>query len=380
VIVGSSAVDPVTGEMAAATDDTSNSGSCPRVSRPIGIDKVALAFDIVSDGGRFRRELEVLGHRFWLNNFGTRASFELNPSRMIDPFGSGLATVDEALESIGHAWDIVKSHVTPVGEVSSSAVTRLDLARDFTGVREPAVYLQALALLDRPYQQDQQYWTDRHTGEVNSVRVGSKANFVRMYRKDLQAPRTVQPGTIRWEWQGRSRRLKDCGILTLGHLTSATVEQIAQERWSWSKAGTPVAVTSDPFAVFERLGYSDTVAASLFCDNHRMVTTGALPPTDYRRKRLKDFHAAHGLVVSRELGPGATGGAFVQYLDWDTCMAVALPMIPAVVSPPSNIGGEPRSWHRPLLEPVMEPTGPEPRISSAFAPAAGEPSRMKSVA
>ncbi len=330
--------NPASGTANNTRQDCSSSVYCSRNSAAVGVDKLTLRFRTTSstmERPRFHREVEYQHHRFWIDAYGLYARVEFNPSRIIDPYGVSLASVEDTIPATEGVWGLVNAHVSSSGPLSSAEVTRLDLARDFGGVQQPASFLRAVSVLNRAYQDDPHFFTDACTGDIKSLMVGSKDNRVRLYRKDLESPGVAPPGTIRWEWQGRGRPLDRYGIESFGDLTPQLAQQIAEDRWDWSKMWTEVAMVPDPLAAFDALGLSETVTSRLFVGQLRLSTQGVWPSSPYARKQLRDHIGEHGFIMEMEPSTSTSGLGLAQRLDWPTGLSISTTVSSGVtVSPP----------------------------------------------
>ena len=131
----------------------SNRLHCSRNSKSLGIDRLTLWFP-TRPGGWFNRDADDLTANLHIMSRGNRAGVDFNPSRVVDPYGTGLASTENAIEVTGEVWRVVSGHVVPRVTLALAHVTRLDVAHDFLGAMEPSQLILGLSKLRRPYQGD----------------------------------------------------------------------------------------------------------------------------------------------------------------------------------------------------------------------------------
>ena len=294
-----------------------------RILQSVGIDKLALWFPTAHPWGRFDRQVHYQGMSLRIMARGRRAGVEFNPSRLVDPYGIELASTEQTIKVVPEVWDFVSGHVTPSEDLAMASVTRLDLARDFQGALDPAALLIGLSRLRRPHQNDPCFFTDKRTGEAKSLFVGTKEHGVRLYRKDLESPRSAEYGLIRWEYQGRPRPLRRFGITAYSDLMPEAIERIAENRWDWSRMSTSVTSPRCALSAIGSLDRSRPVKTRLFYDLTLLAETGEQPSHYVHRKELSDFIAEHGIVVDGRDVVVPHEPALAQRLDWETGTVVA---------------------------------------------------------
>lgn len=300
----------------------SNSVHCSRISQPVGIDKLCLWFS-TEPCGWFTRDIPYFGANLHIMGRGRRAGVEFNPSRIIDPFGSDLASVKDTVNTTRAVWSVVVGHVVPVLDLASARVTRVDVARDFVGAVEPARLILGLSRLSRTYQGDPAVRFDARSGEVVSLTVGSAENRVRLYRKDVESAGLVVDGTIRWEAQVRSRPLRTkFGITSFSDITSESVSALANSRWAWSNMETLVQTTRDIFDIVSALEGTDAIKARSYWDLERLARYGLWPRSYGSKKRLRQLISDHGIVISPGCISLPNSPTLVERMDWATGMVV----------------------------------------------------------
>ena len=284
----------------------------------VGVDRLTLWYPAASPHGRFVRDVKLGRATLHITAMGDRVGVDFNPSRIADPDGVAIATVQQTLQAASAVWGIVVGHAPPAEGLASASVTRLDVARDFSGSIEPSRFLVGMSRLQRPYGGDPSIHYDRTTGEAKSLSVGSKDQKMRLYRKDLESPRYAPFGLFRWEHQLRSKPLRRFGISVFDDLTLAAVGRIADDRWEWGKMTTCVGGSRDILAMVEALDQSKSIKARLYYDFQRLAAHGIWPPEHRSRKELSDLIADLGIVVNEDTVDVPHEPAISEHLDWET--------------------------------------------------------------
>jgi len=127
---------------------------------------------------------------------------EFNPSRIVDPEGCSLATLQEASETFPVIVQAAEQLVCAEADVPDYRVTRLDVARDFHGVDEPSTLIRGLASLHRPYARKNLIHADPKKNGAQTIVVGGKQSSVRLYDKAEETKgrdKPAEPGTVRWD-------------------------------------------------------------------------------------------------------------------------------------------------------------------------------------
>jgi len=299
-------------------EDFSSRLHSSRILQGSGIDKLALWFQTVPPHATFDRQVPFKRANLRITARGTRAGVEFNPSRIVDPDGVGIASVQEMLQVANAVWSVVAEHAAPLESLASASVTRLDVARDFSGSTEPSRFILGMARLQRAYGGDPTIYYDRTTGEAKSLSVGSRDQRMRLYRKDLESPRLAPFGFLRWEHQLRSKPLRRFGISVFDDLTPWAVRRVVEDRWRWGKMTTCVSGKRDVLRVIEALDESRSIKARLYYDLQRLATYGVWP-TEYRsRKELSDLITRIGIVVDVGNTDAPEEPTMSERLDWLT--------------------------------------------------------------
>jgi hypothetical protein len=221
-----------------------------------GIDKLRLAFPIrdplfksskwvlnthdgpsgaVAHSGHL--EVSRRSHDFQINvyrSYGSwMCSFEFNPARIVDPDGYGLCHPEDLADVIDEVTETVRSHVAPILPNDCFTVRRLDIARNFQGVDQPARYLLGLRPVARPYATRESLWFDK--GVPATLWAGLKSgDTVKLYDKHLQAPQLTPSGTVRVEVQALQGWCKRYGgIERVEDLTPENIDILFDNRTDW---------------------------------------------------------------------------------------------------------------------------------------------------
>lgn len=178
---------------------------------------------------------------------------ECNPSRLDDPAGCSLLPLD----GLGWAVQVMAEYaaqlVEPGGPLDAWRVKRIDLARDFRGVRDPARYVHGLRPVHRPYARRVGVWSDPSSGNAQTLHAGSGAGMVRLYdQHEAYAHRGAPAGALRWEVEARSDWLgRIADVRTVADLQPSTLDGLMVDRWEWSAMGHEVA---SAVGLVERVG------------------------------------------------------------------------------------------------------------------------------
>ena len=284
-----------------------------RVRRAAGIDRIHLSLDQ-------RPQHDENGEFFYpyVKTFKRRVTVQFNPSRILDPYGYSIATVEDALDVSAEVWELLCRYVAPRTDLSSATISRLDIAKDFTGSLEPGRLLLAFERIPRPYQRDTHLRRNARTGLPQSLAIGSKESRVILYDKHVETHGLAPRGTVRWENQLHTRKLG----ATFSQLSPELVEELALARWQWSKMGTPVISEQTAFEVIEDLDVSPTIRARLWLDLSRLAKKGMYPSDSRHRRDLDNLIAQHGIIVA-DTQPLPSGLSVTERMDWDTGTVVS---------------------------------------------------------
>lgn len=178
---------------------------------------------------------------------------EWNPSRIEDPGGCSLADVASTRSSAGAVWGMVHTLMGPQCDLEEARVKRIDLARDFAGVTQPAYLLAGLAKERRPHARRTGVWSAHDRGGAATLHAGSNAGMVRLYdQHEAYAEKGAAAGSMRVEaqfgtgWLGGSTPTTGKArpeLKILAELASDRCREMFRERYDWSRFGVPVAGT-----------------------------------------------------------------------------------------------------------------------------------------
>ncbi len=243
---------------------------------------------------------------------------EFNPSRVVDPEGYRLATVDESQEALRAAFDAAGELVTWACSVEDANLRRGDFARDFEGVADPAGLIRALAPIHKPWARRSAVYSDPGANGAQTHVVGSGAGSCRLYDKAVETRGRAPVGTVRYEAQCRSAWLaRYGGMAKVVDLTQERARRMAEDRWKWSAMGVEIGATA---RVVEKVSRSD------LSDREQMVFLGWLVSQAAGRgwstassrtlAKYRRLQRELGIAVSDlEAGGGAT---FLSRLDFDS--------------------------------------------------------------
>jgi hypothetical protein len=236
----------------------------------IGVDRLSLSFpvdaaegdesawdrfSVVNPGMPAERQMwsasvEAAGGRFFVGvatlpeeaPYRCVGKVEWNPSRVGDPDGWGLATVEEALASVGPAVVAVGQRMRPVWrDPREWNLKRIDVAKDFGEVDEAAQLIRGLGAIHRPWSRLNQTHADPKRHGAQTLMVGSGAGVVRLYDKEAETKGGAPKGTVRWECEARTWAKERGHMKMLGDVGAESVELLGSERFVWSGMGAEVA-------------------------------------------------------------------------------------------------------------------------------------------
>jgi len=223
--------------------DSPTSHQCARPARSetlFGLDKVKLTFPIDRDLW-FRRNIRLRGACLALEARGSRGWVEWNPSRIGDPGGRGLVSVNDALRVAPDVWAATTAHLPAAVALDAARVSRLDLARDFVGSSDPGAIIAHHAhpdVLPRYVRRDPAMYFDRKTGQPNYVRVGGKNDHVVLYKKKNDA-------ILRFEIRAHRGWLQASGISEFRNITAGLVDNMGRKYWNWFAGGAQVVLMNE---------------------------------------------------------------------------------------------------------------------------------------
>jgi hypothetical protein len=180
---------------------------------------------------------------------------DFNPARVIDPAGWELLPAERALEAVPIVLASLGRRMAPATCADDGLLTRVDLARDFSGVRSVPALLQALYPLPRSWARRKTMFSDpkRHGG-AQTVEVGNRQGRVRLYDKAAETGGRAPEGTVRWEAEcHRAWLSKYGGMRCVGDLTPEACATLAEDRWEWSRMGAAYGGAALVFSVLEDL-------------------------------------------------------------------------------------------------------------------------------
>lgn len=185
-----------------------------------------------------------------------RGKAEWNPSRMDDPDGFGLVSLDDALGSAGRVLEAARELVSiPTGS-EELRLTRLDVAKDFHSAAVPSGSIIAgLAPIHRPYARRNLVHADPSRNGAQTLMVGSGAGVARLYDKAAETKGRAPSGSLRCEFECRKGWLERFGGLrTVADLEMDGVGAIAENRFEWSAMGAEITTSGALVEVVTKSG------------------------------------------------------------------------------------------------------------------------------
>ncbi len=244
---------------------------------------------------------------------------ELNPSRVLDGSGWGLAGAEDVEGCVERAWPAVLDLMTPLVPVAQSRVRRLDVARDFAGVEHAGGLIRGLAPVNRPWAKRNLVHADPKRHGAQTLMVGSGAGIVRLYDKAAETKGEAPGGSVRWEAEARGDWCEKYGeIKYLGDVTAKNCERLARDRWEWSAMGNEVGAGSRIIDVVERSGLSDR-EQTMFLG--WLMRQAAGRHWDASRTTLAKFRQVQrqlGIVIDPAMFENGEGGRITSRLDFDS--------------------------------------------------------------
>lgn len=174
---------------------------------------------------------------------GWSGKVECNPSRFWNPAGCALVGPHAFLRYVPYVLSLmVASHgIESLRPFPEWRVKRLDLARDFRGVSQPGVIIDALRPLHRKYARKVDVFYDPQQGGAQTLSVGTNSRMVRLYDQHAAyADKGAPEGSLRWEAQVRADFLKARGVEQVRDLSVPALDHLASSSWEWSRCGTTV--------------------------------------------------------------------------------------------------------------------------------------------
>lgn len=276
-----------------------------------------------------------VGGRWW-------GKVEFNPSRMVDPDGCELAPVEGIEVYATEAMRLADQLLARDDDLQAARVRRLDVARDFAGIRNVGMYVRGLQPLKRPYARISQLYSDPAAGDAQTLFVGSGAGGVRLYDQHAAySEKGAEEGSLRWELQARSEWVaKVMHSDHLGRMTPDGILDLAQQRWEWSRMGTVVTDAVDAVTAIDAIVCRHPKAPRgkkiCGCDGisqpqaDRILGNLVRESMGIRIKQSNDAASSYekvkrrlGLVPSAELFTGAVHFNVRGRLDWQTGTEVA---------------------------------------------------------
>jgi hypothetical protein len=253
------------------------------------------------------------------NSFMRYGFIEFNPARVVNSQGYGLAKVEETLGALTQAVLASRRVVTPLNpdEWSSYKIRRIDVARDFHGVRFPSALIRGLAPIHRKSSRVNAVYSDPLSAGAQTLIVGTqKSGLVRLYDKSAQSKGAVEPGTVRFEVQARQEwATKYGGLETVEDLANRGIHDLARNRWKWSAMGSEVTSISGMVSAVLSLGLTEHQTTTFVGLLVRQAAFCPWAPSNSPAKKYRDLQGKLGIVVTARAFDSLS---FSSRLDWET--------------------------------------------------------------
>lgn len=171
---------------------------------------------------------------------------DCNPSRLARPDSWELAAARFGRVAVAKTVDLVADSLVayPACGLDDLRVTRVDAARDFSGVERPGELIRGLGPLPRPWSRLNLVHADASRFGAQTLMVGSGAGVARLYDKHQETEGKAPGGTLRFEAEARKDWSKKYGgIKVLSDVTDENVSELARNRWDWAQMGAEVLCT-----------------------------------------------------------------------------------------------------------------------------------------
>lgn len=162
------------------------------------------------------------------------------PSLVVDPTSSRLCSFIEWPGVLNDVLDETFAHLTPLVDVDQFRLRRVDVSRDFDGVRDFAPYAHAALVRPMRYATRKDMWTNGGP-TPQSVYAGTRhAGHDLLYDRHARHPEVVPDGRVRIEVRGLEGWLGNARIVKLGDLTTDSALAFLAERWEWFGGNVPI--------------------------------------------------------------------------------------------------------------------------------------------
>lgn len=265
-----------------------NSSEPANLTHILGVDKAAIScqvYELPAPGGVWlptgvtRRSATINRHGAGVQvtvghvQRSVWARAEWNPSRLVDPEGWQLCSLQEWKATVEVVADIVARELQPVRPSGAWNLKRLDLARDFRAMH-PDRLLVGLSTGPRAYAKSVALFRSPQTGEPQTleIKVG-RAGSVRLYDKHQENSRVPQR-VLRWEVEARQWLKRKAEVRTVSEATASALSGLAWDRWRWSGMGASVVGPTAVALAIESLDATEAHKERLLGHVIRMTTPG----------------------------------------------------------------------------------------------------------
>lgn len=182
------------------------------------------------------------------------AWLEVNPSRLRNPDGVGGWPLADVRGAVARMWAEAEKYLVPAVPPEGARVRRVDIARDFLGVRSPATTITGLSHAKRSGDIERhRVYVDCYEGVATGLVIALKAEQVRLYDAHARhRARGAPRGMVRMETQARENWLNWAGVPTVGDLDPEPLARLAAHKWAWGMMGSEVCGPADIVIYVER--------------------------------------------------------------------------------------------------------------------------------
>ncbi|HZW45774.1 MAG TPA: hypothetical protein VFF32_15575, partial [Dermatophilaceae bacterium] len=158
---------------------------------------------------------------------------ESNPARFYDPYGCNLMPFGMVPQAASVMYLLASTFMDVAHEDPGAArVKRLDVARDFSGVEDPALYVESLRGIHRPYASRSYVYSDPQKNQAQTLWAGNGAGGGRLYdqHEAYGDAKGAPSGSVRTEIEARSDWCSRVGMTRVEDVTVERCEQLLMER------------------------------------------------------------------------------------------------------------------------------------------------------
>ena len=281
----------------------------------------AAVTDLGGPGETWRYSHKLPGGGFVAVGVGERAWIEASlPKRVGDGNIEGLPVAD-VLPALESALDEARTFCEPIQGLAEAAVVRLDVVRDFDGVRHVGSLLDGLSGVPRGKREKVRRWSDGQRNRAETLRVGPRAWGGTLYDKHVETGGVAPEGRLRFEGRLHADQLTGAWAFGLGavvrqvaDLGQENVERLRRatfERCSFERQVTAVATIAE--LVFSGEGLKPQEQAALWA----YLTAPGYAARLHRNSERKYRRMARSLGVTPGIDLAEVEDRYSVQLDYD---------------------------------------------------------------